>query len=168
MTLITNARYLLMSAALSQKFSPETPFYHRLLIGFDVTDELFGIAISYPGYLEPVYMSGAFLLALPGWSVGTALGIAAGNLFPARAVSALSVAIYGMFLAVIIPPARKNRVLCALVLISFAASWATASLPLFDGLSSGTKTILLTIVISGAAAALFPIKDPGPDAQTEN
>ena len=164
-TLITNARYLLMSAALSQKFSPDTPFYHRLLIGFDVTDELFGIGISYPGYLEPVYMYGAFLLAIPGWSVGTALGIAAGNLFPARVVSALSVAIYGMFLAIIIPPARKNRVVCALVLISFAASWCAASLPLFDGLSSGTKTILLTVVISGVAAALFPIADPEPDAR---
>ena len=158
-TLITNARYLLMSTALSQKFSPETPFFHRLLIGFDVTDELFGLGISQPGYLDPVYMYGAFSVALFGWSVGTALGIAAGNILPARVVSALSVAIYGMFIAIIIPPARKNRVVAALVLISFAASFAFAALPLFSGLTEGTKTLILTIVISGGAAALFPVKD---------
>ena len=161
MIFIANARYLLMSTALSQKFSPETPFYHRLLIGFDVTDELFGLGISRPGWLDPVYMYGAFCVALFGWSVGTALGIVAGNILPARVVSALSVAIYGMFIAIIIPPARKNRVVAVLVLVSFAASFVFAVLPALSGLSAGTKTLILTIVISGAAAALFPVKvDP--------
>ena len=158
-TLVANARYLLMSTALSQKFSPETPFFHRLLIGFDVTDELFGLGIAQPGYLDPVYMYGAFLVALLGWSVGTALGIAAGNLVPARVVSALGVAIYGMFIAIIIPPSRKNRVVGALVLLSFAASYAFTALPLFAGLSAGTRTLLLTVVISGGAAALFPVRE---------
>ena len=158
-TLVANARYLLMSTALSQKFSPETPFFHRLLIGFDVTDELFGLGIARPGYLDPVYMYGAFLVALLGWSVGTALGIAAGNLLPARVVSALGVAIYGMFIAIIIPPSRKNRVVGALVLLSFAASYAFTALPLFAGLSAGTRTLLLTVVISGGAAALFPVRE---------
>ena len=106
-------------------------------------------------------MYGAFLVALLGWSVGTALGIAAGNLLPARVVSALGVAIYGMFIAIIIPPARRDRVVGALVLLSFAASYIFTALPLFSGLSAGTRTLLLTVVISGGAAALFPVRDGG-------
>ena len=100
-TLIANARYLLMSCALAQRFAPGTPFWHRLLIGYDVTDELFGITIARPGSLNPYYTYGAILLAAPAWAIGTALGIIAGNLLPLRAVSALSVALYGMFLAII-------------------------------------------------------------------
>ena len=101
-TLIANARYLLMSCALAQRFAPETPFWHRLLIGYDVTDELFGITIARSGSLNPYYTYGAILLAAPAWASGTALGIIAGNLLPLRVVSALSVALYGMFLAIII------------------------------------------------------------------
>ena len=96
-TLIANARYLLMSCALAQKFAPGTPFFHRLIIGYDVTDELFGITIARPGYLNPFYTYGAIALAAPAWAMGTALGIIAGNLLPVRVVSALSVALYGRF-----------------------------------------------------------------------
>lgn len=156
-TLIANARYLLMSCALAQRFSPETPFFHRLLIGYDVTDELFGITIARPGYLNPCYTYGAILLAAPAWAIGTALGIVAGNALPLRVVSALSVALYGMFLAIIIPPARKNRVVAALVLLSFVLSFACGYLPGVAALSDGTRTILLTVLISGAAAVLFPV-----------
>ena len=154
-TLITNARYLLMSCSLSQKFSPDTPLYHRLLVGYDVTDELFGIAIARPGYLDPFYSYGAFVPAIPGWAIGTALGVTAGSLLPARVVSALSVALFGMFLAIIIPPSKKNPVVLGCVCVSFAASWLCSVLPLTSGLSEGTRTILLTILIASAAAALF-------------
>lgn len=156
-TLITNARYLLMSCALSQKFAPGTPLRHRLLVGYDVTDELFGIAIARPGYLDPYYSYGAMLVALPGWAIGTFFGVIAGNVLPVRIVSALSVALYGMFLSVIIPPARKNRVVGVLVVLSFTASYAALKLPLLSSLSGGTRTILLTVVIAGAAALLFPV-----------
>lgn len=166
-TLIANARYLLMSAALAQRFSPDTPFWHRLVIAYDVTDELFGITIARPGVLNPYYTYGAIAVAAPGWAIGTALGIIAGNLLPVRLVSALSVALYGMFLAIIVPPARKNRVVAALVLISFALSLACRYLPLIGTLSDGTRTILLTVVISAAAAILFPVdaKEAAHDAQ---
>lgn len=157
-TLIANARYLLMSCALAQRFAPETPFFHRLLIGYDVTDELFGITIARPGPLNPYYTYGAILLAAPAWAIGTALGILAGNALPLRIVSALSVALYGMFLAIIIPPARKNRIVAALVLLSFALSFACNYLPGVSALSDGTRTIILTVVISAAAAVLFPVK----------
>lgn len=157
-TLIANARYLLMSCALAQRFAPETPFFHRLIVGYDVTDEIFGITIARSGYLNPYYTYGAILLAAPAWAIGTALGIMAGNVLPLRIVSALSVALYGMFLAIIIPPARKNRIVAGLVALSFALSFACEYLPGVASLSSGTRTILLTVLISGAAAVLFPVK----------
>ena len=158
-TLITNARYLLMSCSLSQKFSPDTPLIHRLLVGYDVTDELFGIAISRPGYLDPLYSYGAFIPAIPGWALGTALGVTAGSILPARVVSALSVALFGMFLAIIVPPARKNRAALLCVLVSFALSGLFAVLPVVKALSEGMRTILLTIVIASVVALLFPVAD---------
>ena len=162
-TLIANARYLLMSCSLSQKFAPDTPLRHRLLVGYDVTDELFGLAISYDGWLDPYYMYGAILVAAPSWAVGTSLGVVMGNLLPARVVSALSVALYGMFLAIIIPPARKNKVVAALVLLSFALSFVCGCLPLVSALSSGTRTIILTVLLSAGAALMFPISDEGKE-----
>lgn len=166
-TLIANARYLLMSCALAQRFSPDTPFFHRFLIGYDVTDELFGIAIARPGWLNPYYTYGAILVAAPAWSIGTALGIIAGNLLPLRAVSALSVALYGMFLAIIIPPARKSRVVAGLVAVSFFLSFICSYLPGISTLSDGTRTILLTVLISCAGAILFPVKTEEENADVQ-
>lgn len=158
MTLIANARYLLMSCALSQRFSPDTPLFHRLLVGYDVTDEIFGITIARSGQIDPFYTYGAILIAAPCWACGTALGVVAGNVLPPRVVSALSVALFGMFLAIIIPPSRKSRVVAGAVLVSFMASFAASKLPVVSQLSDGTRTIILTIVISGIVAALFPVK----------
>lgn len=159
MTLVANARYLLMSCSLSQKLAPETPIYHRMLVAFDVTDEIFGISIAFPGRLNPWYTYGAVAVAIPGWGLGTFLGVMVGNVLPLRLVSALSVGLYGMFLAIIVPPARKNRVVLALVLLSFAASFIASRWALLAGLSSGIKTIILTVVISLGAAILFPVKE---------
>lgn len=156
--LIANARYLLMSFAMSQRMKPDTPLYHRFLMGYDIADELFGIAIARPGYLNPYYTYGAVLVAAPCWAAGTALGVVAGNLLPLRAVSAFGVALYGMFLAVIIPPAHKNKVVAGLILICFAASYAASWLPVISNFSGGTRTIILTAVISAIAAFLFPVK----------
>ena len=158
-TFITNARYLLMSTALSQRFSPKTGTLHRVLVGFDVTDELFGIAIARPGMVDPFYSYGAFVPALTGWSTGTALGIVMGNVLPTRAVSALSVALFGMFLAIIIPPARQNRVVLGCVVVSFLASLVFTVAPAFASISAGTRTIILTVAISSLAALLFPVSD---------
>ncbi|MBR3457248.1 MAG: AzlC family ABC transporter permease [Selenomonadaceae bacterium] len=158
-TLVANARYLLMSCVLSQKFAPEASIWHRIFVGFDVTDEIFGITVARRGKLDPYYNYGAMLVALPGWSIGTAIGIAAGNILPLEAVSALSVALYGMFLAVIIPPARQDRIVGALVLLSFVASFAAVHLPGLMELSGGTRTIILTVALSALAAYFFPIKE---------
>ncbi len=166
MTLVTNARYLLMSCSLSQKLSPDTSLLHRMLVAFDVTDEIFGISIAVPGRLNPWYSYGAMSVAIPGWSVGTFLGAIAGSILPLRLVSALSVGLYGMFLAVIVPPARNDRVILGAVLISFAASFVSSRWALLSGISPGVKTILLTIIIALAAAVLFPIKDEEGAAQS--
>ena len=167
MTLIANARYMLMSCVASQKFAPDTPLIHRILVGFDITDEIFGITIARKGPLNPYYNYGAMSVAMPGWSIGTALGVIAGNLLPVQAVSALSVALFGMFLWVIIPPARDNRVIGALVLASFAASFLSAHTPGLMELSAGTRTILLTLALAAIGAAFFPVKDPSADREED-
>lgn len=164
-TLVTNVRYFLMSCAESQRLEPGLPLRHRLLIGFDLTDEIFGISIAQEGYIHPFYPYGAMAVAIPGWSVGTMLGIIAGNVLPVRAVNALSVALYGMFLAIIIPPARKSRVLAGLILISFLLSFLCSVLPWVSALSEGTRTIVLTVGLSAAAALLFPRKPEETEAK---
>ena len=163
MTVIANARYLLMGCALSQKFHPSTPLLHRMLVGFDITDEIFGITIARPGVLNPYYTYGAMVTSIPFWACGTVLGIIMGNLLPIRVVSALSVALYGMFLAVIIPPTKKNRVIAVLVPVCFVLSFLFSRLSIFSGISEGTRTIILTAIIASAAALLFPIKEEGAD-----
>ena len=160
-TLIANARYLLMSCAMGQRLKPGLSFGHRLLMGYDITDELFGIAIARPGYLEPFYTYGAMLTVIPCWATGTACGIIAGNIMPARVVSALSVSLFGMFLAIIIPPAKKDKVVAALIILAFAASYASSCLPLISSISEGTRTIILTVILSAGAAYFFPIHTEG-------
>ncbi len=167
-TLITNARYLLMSCALSQRISPSMPFWHRLTIGFDITDELFGIYIARPGYLNPAYCYGAMAVAIPCWATGTAMGIIMGNLLPLRLVSALSVALYGMFLAIIIPPSRKDKVILGLVTVSFLCSYIFYYLPVIRDFSDGNRTIILTVAISAAGALLYPISQEEKNEEGNN
>lgn len=164
MTFIANARYLLMSIALSQKIKPEASIGHRFLVAFDITDEIFALSVSQPGYLNPNYTYGIITLALPAWAFGTMLGCLAGSILPARIVSALSVALYGMFLAIIIPPAKKDKVVLGLIVISFASSYLARILPGIASISSGTRTILLTLVISAVAAIVFPHKEEAEHA----
>lgn len=156
--LIINIRYLLMSCALSQKVSPQTALRHRLLLSYGITDEIFAISAAAPAPLNPFYSYGAIVVAVPGWTIGTLLGALFGAILPARFVSALGVALYAMFLAIILPPARKNRVLAVLVPLSMAASWLCSTVPPFNALSEGFRIILLTVVLAGAAAFIVPIE----------
>lgn len=162
MTLIINARYLLMSCALSQQLSPDTPLGFRLLIGFDVTDELFGLAISQPGYLNVWYFIGAMCVALPGWSIGTLIGALAGSILPQWAMGGFSVMLYGMFLAIIIPEGKKSRTVLGCIAAGFVCSFLAEKL--LPSLSEGMRILLLTIVLSAAAAALFPRRE-SPEAE---
>lgn len=159
MELVANARYLLMSCALTQKLDPKTSLLHRMLIGFYVTDEIFGVSVSAPGRLNPCFTYGVICVAAPGWALGTYFGVLMGNVLPEAVVSALGVGLYGMFLAVIIPPARKSRILAGVIVCSMAASWVAARLPLFSTISPGVRIILLTVLLAGGAAVWFPVEE---------
>lgn len=156
-TLVVNARYLLMSFSLSQYFDPASRYIQRWMVGFGITDEIYGITISRSAPLQPYYCYGAMLISLPLWGLGIALGITAGTIFPQIAVSALSVALYGMFIAIIIPASKKHRAVAYTVVVSFACSYLFGILPFSQELSEGTRTIILTILISVAAAIVAPI-----------
>jgi predicted branched-subunit amino acid permease len=160
--LVINIRYLLMSCSLSQKISPETSVLHRLAIGYGVTDEIFGISMGVEDKLTPYYSYGAIAVAAPCWTLGTVLGALLGSVLPAGLVSALSVALYAMFLAIILPPARKSRVIAGIVGVSMLCSVGLAHLCnrlQWTWLSEGFRIILLTVVISAVAAVLFPVKE---------
>ena len=163
-TLVTNARYLLMSTALSQRFDERTPFVHRIGVGLGITDELFGLAIAKP-QVVPAYQYGAMLSSIPLWCIGTSAGVVAGEVLPARVVTALSVSLFGMFLAIIMPAAKQDRVVRTCVLTSFVASYVASHLiPLTMAWSSGTRTIVLTVVIATVAALLRPVDEEVQDA----
>ena len=158
MSLVTNLRYMLMSAALSQKIAPGTSWLHRMLMACCVTDEVFGISIAHPGYTPPAYTYSAALISTLFWASGCAVGIIAGSLLPQHMVVALSMSLYGMFLAVIIPPARSDRNVLYALIASFVLSGLCAVAPVVGQWSSGMRTVMLTIVISAIAAWLKPIK----------
>lgn len=160
MQLLINARYLLMSCALSQRLKPGLSLGRRLLLGMTVTDEIFGICIAAPGdRLDHRYALGAFCIACPGWTLGTVCGTVMGDILPARLVSALSVALFGMLIAVFIPPTKKDKVVWGAVLCAMALSLLFATVPLLARLSEGLRLMLLTVVIALAAAVFFPIQD---------
>ncbi|MEA4891997.1 MAG: AzlC family ABC transporter permease [Peptococcaceae bacterium] len=160
---VINLRYCLMSCSLSQKLEPETSVARRLLMSFGITDEIFGVSAAFEGRLNPFYTYGAICVALPGWVLGTFLGVVSGNILPERILSALGVALYGMFIAIIIPPTRKSRVLGGLVLASMAMSFLFAQIPLLSRISSGFKIIILTILIAGVAALRYPVSEEAAD-----
>lgn len=165
--LVINIRYLLMSCSLSQKLPKSTSFFHRLLVGYGVTDEIFGISVSQDPSLSPYYSYGAIAVAVPGWTFGTLLGAVMGDLLPLRIVTALSVALYAMFIAIILPPAKKSRIIAGLIAVSmFSSAILTYLCKVLDlsWFTEGFRIIFLTVVISLIAAILFPIKE----VQNEN
>lgn len=156
---VINLRYSLMSASLSQKLSQNMPFFHRFFIAFGVTDEIYGVTMGTEGKLNPFYSYGLISMAAPAWCLGTIFGVVMGNILSANILGALSVALYGMFIAIIVPPARKNKVLAGLIVISMVASMLFAYLPLVREISAGFRIIILTVILAGITAVLFPIKD---------
>ena len=157
--LIINLRYCLMSFSLAQKLQRNVPWAHRFVVAFGVTDEIFGVSASQEGRVSPYYNYGAMCVAIPGWTLGTLVGGISGNLLPAFIVSALSVAIYGMFLAVIIPPAKTNRAVLFVVIGAMAVSSLFAVVPVLKQVSSGFVIIITTILVAGAAAFFCPVEE---------
>ena len=128
-------------------------------MAYGVTDEIFGVSVCKNGILSPYFSYGLMAMAVPGWTIGTLLGAVSGSLLPTRLLSALNVALYGMFLAVIIPPAREKKVLRIVIPVSMALSFLFTLIPVLKDISSGFKIIILTFIMAGAAAYLFPVKE---------
>ena len=170
--LIVNLRYFLMSCSLTQKLDPEMKPVHRFLLPYCVTDEIFGLSVSVDGWLDPFYTYGITLISVSGWCAGTVLGVLVGNILPDMVSNALGVAMYGMFLAIIIPPAKKNSFIGLLVAVSMLLSWIFSAAPVLRMISSGFRIIILTILIAGVAAVLRPavqddLSDSGSTAGKE-
>lgn len=162
--LVINLRYALMSLSLSQKLEPGIGLLERLLMAFLNTDEVFAVASSQEGMVGRRYYYGLMLAPYFGWSAGTVLGAAAGSVLPQAVQSALGVAIYGMFLAIIVPPAKKlpavRRVLALAVLLSCLIAWT----PLSQVIGSGFSIILCTLAAASVGAWLFPREEAVNDA----
>lgn len=162
--LVINLRYCLMSFSLSQKLEKNISTGHRLAVAFGVTDEIFGVSASQQGKVSAYYNYGAMCVAIPGWTIGTLLGAISGSLLPDFIMSALGVAIYGMFLAIIVPPSKTNKAVLAVVLGAMAVSALFAWIPVLSKVSSGFVIIITTILVAGLAAWLCPVTEEKEDA----
>lgn len=158
MTLVANARYFLMSCSLVQKLDEKETTIKRIGMGFGVTDEIFAISIAQKGKLNPFYFFGAMISAIFPWAIGTSCGILMGNILPSSIVSALGVALYGMFIAIVIPPAKENKTIAIAVFSSFVLSYLASITPLINKLSSGNRIIILTVIISTVFALIKPVE----------
>lgn len=157
--LTINVRYSLMSLSLSQKLDKSFTLPHRLLASFGMTDEIFGVASSKREPIKPIYMYGLILLPFIGWTLGTLLGAVAGNILPESVNHALGIAIYGMFVAIVLPPAKRDKGVLVSALLAIAVSLCLAFTPIFSFITSGFAIIISAVVAAVVAALLFPVKD---------
>lgn len=157
-TLVINIRYFLMSFSVSQKVERKMSMKERLAVSFGITDEIFAVSMQHKGELSTPYMAGLIITPILGWTGGTLAGGAATSVMPEALSSALGIALYGMFIAVIVPPAREERSVLFTVILAILASLAFTYLPVLRNLGSGWSIIIITIAVSAVAAWLFPRK----------
>lgn len=158
-TLIINLRYLLMSLSLSQKIEPETSTFKRLVMSFGVTDEIFALSMQRKGKVSFKYFFGLMTLPFLGWSGGTFFGAFASGILPEGVRIALGMAIYAMFIAIIVPPAKKSREVLYVILIAVLVSSFISLTPVLSSISAGWRIIISTIIAAGFVAILFPEKE---------
>ena len=156
--LIINLRYSLMSLSLSQKLDEKVTFWKKLVIAFGNTDEIFAVAMNHQKSLTFKYMVGLQSLPIVGWTLGTFLGAVAGNIMPANVSIAMNVMLYGMFIAIVIPEAKKKRPVLIVALIAVALSCLFYYIPGLNEISAGISIIICTVVAAAVGAVLFPIK----------
>lgn len=157
--LIINIRYALMSVSLSQKLDESVKVRQRLLIAYGNTDEIFAVASAKPGTVGKWYMYGLILIPVAGWVGGTLTGAVASTLLPAAIISALGVALYGMFIAIVVPVARESREVLLVVAAALILSTAFYYLPVLKEISSGFSIIICTVTAAALGACLFPVKE---------
>lgn len=161
--LTINLRYALMSLSLSQKLDKTMTLFHRLVLAFCNTDEVFVVASSQPGLVGRRYLYGLATLPYLGWALGTLLGALAGALLPASITNALGIAMYGMFIAIVLPPFRQSPSVRAVVLVAVGLSCILRYVPLFSFVSGGFRLILCALFAAGLGAWLLPVPAPEQD-----
>lgn len=158
-TFFINLRYSLMAISLSQKVSPEFGTVQRLLLSTGITDEIYAVAMSQEGKIPPRYFFGLMIAPYIGWSTGTLVGAYAGEILPQVLTGALGVALYGMFIAIVVPQMKASRANTIAVAIAVACSLAFHYIPILRGVSIGFAIILCAITASLVAAIAFPVKE---------
>jgi predicted branched-subunit amino acid permease len=156
--LVINSRYALMSLALGQRLGPKVGTGKRLLAAFFNTDEVFALGMAREN-VTTSYFVGAGLISAVGWTGGTIMGAVAGSLLPETLRAALGVMLYGMFIAIVVPPARKEKEIFAAVLAALVCSCLFAWLPALQGVSDGIAIVICTVAAAAVCAWLFPIAD---------
>lgn len=155
--LTINIRYSLMALSLSQKLDKRFTFPHRLAASYGITDEIFAVCSAQKERITPSYMYGMILVAFLGWVCGTIMGAAAGSLLPEAVTDAMGIVLYGMFLAIIVPPAKKQKSVLAAVAIAAAVSIIFHYV--LTQVSGGFAVMISAIIASVIAALLFPVED---------
>ena len=156
--LLINIRYALMSISLSQKLEEGIPFWQKLIMGYGVTDEVYAMAITETRKTTFKYMMGLALLPFLGWVIGTTLGVFAGDVLPKDLIDAMGIGLYAMFIAIIIPDAKRNYKILIIILIAVAISCALYYIPVINQIGLGFKIIIATVIPSLIGAIFFPIK----------
>lgn len=160
---IINLRYALMSLSLSQKLSKEVTIKQRLIMAFANTDEVFAVAMAHNKALTLKYMVGLEMIPILGWTSGTAIGAIASEILPKSLGSALSVALYGMFVAIVVPAAKKARPVMMVVLCAILLSCLLTYVPVFHGISAGISIIICTVAAAAFGAAFYPVPTNSDD-----
>lgn len=157
--LVINSRYFLMSITLTQKLDNSFSLPKRLFFSAFITDEIFAVASSKKGFVNTKYFLGLVILPYLGWSIGTLLGAIAGDSLPSEISSALGIALYAMFIAIIIPPSIKDRGICIAVILGALFSCLFYFVPFLKQIPSGFTVIIVSIAVAVFCAILFPIKE---------
>ncbi|MCR5690686.1 MAG: AzlC family ABC transporter permease [Eubacterium sp.] len=159
-TLIINLRYMLMSLSLTQRMEEGVKTSSKMFMAHGVTDEIFAVAITDPKKITGKFMFGLMLTPILGWVSGTFLGAVASQIMPAALGNAMELGLYAMFISIIIPPAKKNKKLAAVVVFAIAISCLLYYLPVFRFISAGFKIIIATFLAAGLAASFLPVDRP--------
>lgn len=158
-TFIINIRYMLMSLSLSQKINPKITFLQRLIFGFGITDETFFVASLENGKLSNSYMLGLITTPIAGWTLGTALGAMISSSLPETLGNAMGIALYSMFIAIIIPPSKKSKSIFSIVIMSVFFTCIMKYISLFSFISRGFRVIISTITAASLGAFLWPVEE---------
>ena len=159
-TFIINLRYALMAISLSQKTDSSMTIPARLITGYVITDEIFGVASGADHPVSFKYLAGLGVLPIIGWTSGTLLGAVCGNILPAMVTNALSIGIYGMFVAIVLPASRKSRSVMIVSIIAVVLSCILFYVPFFkENISSGFAIIICSVIASLIGAVFMPVKE---------